>query len=33
MKCAIIGLGEFGKVLALKLASRGADVIAVDTII
>ena len=31
MKCAIIGLGEFGKVLALKLASRGAEVIAVDT--
>jgi len=31
MKCAIIGLGEFGKVLALKLANRGAEVIAVDT--
>ena len=31
MKCAIIGLSEFGKVLALKLASRGAEVIAVDT--
>ncbi len=31
MKCAIIGLGEFGKVLALKLASRGAEVIGVDT--
>ena len=30
MKCAIIGLGEFGKVLALKLASRGAEVIGVD---
>lgn len=31
MKCAVIGLGEFGKALALKLASRGAEVIAVDT--
>jgi len=31
MKCAIIGLGEFGKSLAVKLASRGAEVIAVDS--
>ena len=31
MKCAVIGLGEFGKALAIKLASRGAEVIAVDT--
>jgi trk system potassium uptake protein TrkA len=30
MKCAVIGLGEFGKPLALKLASQGAEVIAVD---
>lgn len=31
MKYAIIGLGDFGRALALKLARRGAEVIAVDT--
>ncbi|MFH1227843.1 MAG: TrkA family potassium uptake protein [Planctomycetota bacterium] len=30
MKCAVIGLGEFGKALALKMAQRGAEVIAID---
>lgn len=31
MKCAVIGLGEFGCALALGLARTGAEVIAVDT--
>lgn len=31
MKCAVIGLGEFGRAVALGLARDGAEVIAVDT--
>jgi trk system potassium uptake protein len=31
MKCAVIGLGEFGRAAAMGLASNGVEVIAVDT--
>ena len=30
MKCAVIGLGEFGRAMAVSLARNGAEVIAVD---
>jgi Trk K+ transport system NAD-binding subunit len=30
MKCAVIGLGEFGQAAAVGLASNGVEVIAVD---
>lgn len=31
MKCAVIGLGEFGRAAALELARNGVEVVAVDT--